>query len=77
LELLLKAFVEPEIVEQWMGTKVLKLKSKNRGSYQFETTDPQGNKYLFNGVIHEFNPNRKSQGHLKWRIRLFPSSLSS
>ena len=59
LELLFKAHVEPEIVEQWMGTKVLKLESKKHGSYQFETTDPQGNKHGFNGAIHEFVPNRK------------------
>jgi uncharacterized protein YndB with AHSA1/START domain len=59
LELLFKAYVEPEIVEQWMGTKVLKLENKKHGSYQFETTDPRGNKYGFNGVIHEFSPNRK------------------
>ncbi len=44
LELLFKAYVEPEIVEQWMGTKVLKLESKKHGSYQFETTDAKGNK---------------------------------
>ena len=59
LELLFKAHVDPEIIEQWMGTKVLKLESKKHGSYQFETTDPQGNKHRFNGVIHEFSPNRK------------------
>jgi uncharacterized protein YndB with AHSA1/START domain len=59
LELLFKAYVEPDIVEQWMGTKVLKLESKKHGSYQFETTDAKGNKYGFNGVIHEFSPNRK------------------
>ena len=59
LELLFKAYVKPEIVEQWMGTKVLKLENKKHGSYQFETTDPQGNKYGFNGVIHEFSPNQK------------------
>ena len=59
LELLFKAYAEPEIVEQWMGTKVLKLESKKHGSWQFETTDGQGNKYGFNGVIHEFSPNRK------------------
>src|SRR6478735_857995 len=59
LELLFKAYVEPEFVEQWMGTKVLKLESKKHGSYQFETTDPKGNKHGFNGVIHEFIPNRK------------------
>jgi uncharacterized protein YndB with AHSA1/START domain len=59
LELLFKAYVEPDIVEQWMGTKVLKLESKKHGSYQFETIDPKGNKHRFNGVIHEFSPNRK------------------
>jgi uncharacterized protein YndB with AHSA1/START domain len=59
LELLFKAYVEPDIVEQWMGTKVLKLESKRHGGFQFETTDPKGNKYRFSGVIHEFNPNRK------------------
>jgi uncharacterized protein YndB with AHSA1/START domain len=59
LELLFKAYIEPDIVERWMGTKVLKLESKKHGSYQFETTDAQGNKYSFNGVIHEFSPNHK------------------
>src|SRR6476469_4832880 len=59
LELLFKAYTDPGIVAQWMGTKVLKLESKKHGSYQFETTDAKGNKYGFNGVIHEFVPNRK------------------
>lgn len=59
LELLFKAYIEPDIVEQWMGTKVLKLENKKHGSYQFETTDPMGNKHGFNGVIHAFIPNRK------------------
>ena len=59
LELLFRAYVEADIVEQWMGTKVLKLENKKHGSYQFETTDPKGNRHGFNGVIHEFNMNRK------------------
>ncbi|MEO5928986.1 MAG: SRPBCC domain-containing protein [Candidatus Kapaibacterium sp.] len=59
LELLFKAYVESEIVEQWMGTKVLKLENRKHGSWQFETTDAQGNTYGFNGVIHEFSPNQK------------------
>jgi len=59
LELLFKAYEEPEIVEQWMGTKVLKLENRKHGSYQFETTDPKGNKHGFNGTIHEFVPNQK------------------
>lgn len=59
VELLFKAYETPEIVEQWMGTKVLKLENKNHGSYQFVTTDPKGNRYGFNGVIHEFDPNKR------------------
>jgi uncharacterized protein YndB with AHSA1/START domain len=59
LDLLFKAYVEPEIVEQWMGTKVLKLENRKHGGYQFVTTDPKGNKHGFNGVIHEFSPNQK------------------
>ena len=59
LALLFKAYIEPDIVEKWMGTKVLKLENKKHGSYQFETTDPKGNKHGFNGTIHEFVPNQK------------------
>lgn len=59
LDLLFKAYVDSDLVEQWMGTKVLKLESKKHGSYQFETTDPKGNKHRFNGVIHEFDMNHK------------------
>src|SRR6478609_1212661 len=59
LELLFKAYEEAEIIEQWMGTKVLKIENKNHGCYQFETTDPKGNKHGFHGVIHQFSPNQK------------------
>lgn len=59
LELLFKAYADPEIVEQWMGTKVLKLENRRHGSWQFETTDAKGNRFGFNGVIHEFCTNEK------------------
>lgn len=59
LDLLFRAYVEPEIVEEWMGTKVIKLDNQKHGSYQFETTDPMGNKHLFNGSIHEFTENKR------------------
>lgn len=60
LELLFKACSEPEIIAQWMGTKVLKFENKKHGGYQFETTDAQGNVvFKANGVIHEFIPNQK------------------
>lgn len=59
LELLFKAHTEAEFIEEWMGTKVLKLEYKRHGSYQFETTDPMGNKHGFNGTVHEFVPEKK------------------
>jgi uncharacterized protein YndB with AHSA1/START domain len=60
LALLFKAYVEPEIVAQWMGTKVLKLENKKYGSYQFETSDAKGNvAFVATGVIHEFVPEEK------------------
>jgi uncharacterized protein YndB with AHSA1/START domain len=60
LELLFKAYIEPEIIEQWMGTKVLKLENRKHGGWQFETSNPQGNMvFRMNGVIHEFIPNQK------------------
>ena len=60
LDLLFKAYEEPELVEQWMGTKVLKLDNKKQGGYQFETSDAKGNVvFKANGTIHEFVPNQK------------------
>ena len=59
MELLFKAYTEAELLEQWMGTKVLKLENRKHGSYAFETTDPKGNKHGFNGTIHEFSPELK------------------
>jgi len=60
VELVFKAHSDAGLIEQWMGTKVLKLESKKHGSYQLETKDDAG-KVLFkaNGAIHEFIPNQK------------------
>jgi uncharacterized protein YndB with AHSA1/START domain len=59
-ELVFKAYSEAELVEQWMGTKVLKLESKKHGSYQIETSDNKGNvAFRADGVIHEFIFNEK------------------
>lgn len=60
VSLLFKAYIEPAIIEQWMGTKVLKLENKKHGGYQFETSDAKGNVMVqINGAIHEFIPNQK------------------
>ena len=75
LELLFKAYEEPDIVEQWMGTKVLKLENKKHGSYQFETTDPKGNKHGFNGTIHEFVSNQKITRTFEMENTLFGVQL--
>jgi uncharacterized protein YndB with AHSA1/START domain len=64
VQLLFKAYEEAKIVEQWMGTKVVKLDNKKHGSYQFETTDPKGDKHVFSGTIHEFT-------HCKRIVRTF------
>lgn len=57
LDLLFKAYEDPEIVAQWMNTRVVRLESRNHGSWRYETSDPQGNiVFSANGVIHEFVP---------------------
>ena len=76
LELLFQAYEDPEIVEKWMGTKVLKLENKKHGSWQFETSDIQG-KVVFraNGVIHEFVPNQKITRTFEMENTTFPVQL--
>ena len=60
VELLFKAHVEPDLLEQWMGSKALKLDARKNGSWQLEKRDENGN-VLFgaNGVFHEFIPDQK------------------
>lgn len=76
LDLLFKAYVDPEIVGQWMGTNVLKLESKKHGSYQFQTTD-KGGKVVFqaHGAIHEFVPNQKIIRTFEMDNTPFPAEL--
>lgn len=59
LESLFKAYEDSEIVEQWMGTRVLKWESHKHGSFQFETSHEGRVMFRANGTIHEFIPNRK------------------
>lgn len=76
LELLFKAYVEPEIVEQWMGTKVLKLENKPHGGYRFETSDPNGNVvFRANWTIHEFVPKKKITRTFEMENTPFPVQL--
>ncbi len=76
LDLLFKAYILPEIIEQWMGTKVVKLESKKHGSYQFETSDANGNVvFKTNGVIHEFVLNEKITRTFEMENTPFPIQL--
>jgi len=60
VSLLYKAHTTPEIVEQWMGTKVLKLEAEKHGSWHYETSDASGNVVFHsNGVFHDIVPNKK------------------
>src|SRR5512147_2709925 len=60
VDLLFTAYADASIIEQWMGTEVLKLESRKHGSYEFETKNPEGIVvFKAGGVIHEFSPNRK------------------
>lgn len=60
VDLLFTAHADPEILEQWMGSKALKLEAKKHGSWQLEKRDDQGNVVFgANGTFHEFIPNQK------------------
>lgn len=60
LELLFKAYEDPEIYEEWMGSKVLKLENKKHGSWHLQKKDADGNILVeMLGVIHDFVPNTK------------------
>ncbi|MBS3914331.1 MAG: SRPBCC domain-containing protein [Bacteroidetes bacterium] len=75
VEDLFTAYTEPEIVEQWMGTKVVQMENKRFGFYQFVTTDPKGNNHVFCGTIHEFVPNEKITRTFEMGNTPFPVQL--
>ncbi len=75
LELLFKAFEDPELFEQWMGTKVLKLENKKHGSYAFETSHNGMIVFRANGTIHEFVPNQRITRTFEMENTPFPVQL--
>ncbi len=76
LELLFKAYEEPEIIEQWMNTRVLKLENRPHGGWQFETSDPKGNVQVrMNGVYHEFIPQQRITRTFQMENTPFPVQL--
>jgi len=57
-ELVFRAFAEPELIVKWLGPHTMnitveKYDSQTHGSYRYFHTGPKGDRYGFNGVIHE------------------------
>ena len=57
-ELVFKAFTDPKLVAKWMGPKDMTIEfdylvEGSGGKYRFINEDQQGNKYHFQGVVHE------------------------
>ncbi len=75
LELLFKAYEEPQLFEQWMGTKVLKMENKKHGSYAFETSYNGNVVFRANGTIHDFVPNQKITRTFEMENTQFPIQL--
>ncbi len=59
-EELFSAYVEAELIEQWMGTKVLEWEARQMGHYRIQTHDPKGNlAFEASGVIHDLITNER------------------
>ena len=57
-ELVFQAFSDPEMLVQWLGPDEMTMEietmdNRSGGSYRFIHIDPQGNRYAFNGAIHD------------------------
>ena len=75
VELLFRAYTDPDIVAQWMGTKVLKMENKKHGSYAFETSYNGEVVFRANGTIHDFIPNQKITRTFEMENTPFPIQL--
>lgn len=60
VSLVFRAYTEAELIEQWMGNKVLKLDNHAHGGYAFETRANDG-KVLFkaHGAIHHYQTDQQ------------------
>jgi uncharacterized protein YndB with AHSA1/START domain len=60
VHLLFKAHTDPDLLEQWMGSKAIRLEAQKMGSWQLEKKDDHG-QVVFgaHGVFHEFVPDRR------------------
>ena len=75
LGLLFRAFEDPELFEQWMGTKVLKMDNRKHGAYAFETSYHGNVVFRANGTIHEFVQNERITRTFEMENTPFPVQL--
>ncbi|MBK7222887.1 MAG: SRPBCC domain-containing protein [Saprospiraceae bacterium] len=76
VDLVFRAYTEADLLAQWMGTKVITLENKRHGSWQIETSDPNGNVvFKANGVIHEIETNSKITRTFEMENTGFPIQL--
>lgn len=59
VNLLYKAYTEAELLEKWMGTKVIELKNNNHGSFKIETSHNGNVVFTAHGTIHSVITNEK------------------
>jgi len=76
LDLLFRAHAAPEIIEEWMGTKVLEFEARKHGGWQYQTADAEG-RVVFgaHGVFHEFLTNEKITRTFEMENTPFPPQL--
>ena len=76
VDLLFKAYTDPDLLGQWMGTTVVKLENQPHGGYRFETFNAQGIiVFSANGVIHEFVADKKITRTFEMENTPFPVQL--
>ncbi|GAB3014617.1 SRPBCC family protein [Niabella terrae] len=59
VELLFRAYEDPRILEQWMGTQVICLENHRYGQWRYETAHEGQVVFAASGVILEFEASRK------------------
>ncbi len=75
-KLLFKAYIDPSLFEEWMGTKLVKFDCSPHGSYRFETNDPSGNVvFSANGTFHEVILNERITRTFEMENTSFPVQL--
>jgi uncharacterized protein YndB with AHSA1/START domain len=75
LEQLFRAYEEPDLLEQWMGTRVVRMENRRYGSFEFETSRNGVLLFRANGTIHEFVRNRKITRTFEMNDTPFPVQL--